>query len=42
MRSQLNELIEETEYERCKSGSGNIWLHLGATGAALACLLLTA
>jgi hypothetical protein len=43
MRSQLNELIEKTESndERFKFGSGNIWLHLGAAGAALAWLLLT-
>ena len=43
MRSQLNELIDKTESndERCKFACGNIWLHLGAEGAALAWLLLT-
>jgi hypothetical protein len=42
MRSQLNELIDKTESnaESCKFGSGNIWLHLGAAGAALAWLVV--
>jgi spore coat protein CotF len=42
MRSRLNELIDKTESndESCKFGSGNIWLHLGAAGAALAWLVV--
>ena len=37
MRPQLNELIEKTESndERCKFGSANIWLHLGAGGCRI-------
>lgn len=43
MRAQLDELIEkpESDDDRSKFGSGNIWLQLSAASAALAWLLLT-